>query len=142
MLKRHLAIEQAVAESPLVAGNRTQILRDGTETFPAIFSAIESAKDHINLEYYILEDIESGGQKLSDLLVAKRGEGVAVNIIYDSYGSDNTPSAFFDRLKQAGVKFVDFNPIDPLNAKNGYAPNDRDHRKILIVDGATAVHLA
>lgn len=139
LLKRHLAIEQAVAESPLVAANRTHILRDGAETFPAVFSAIQSAKDHINLEYYIFEDIESGGQKLGDLLVAKRGEGVAVNVIYDSYGSDNTPSAFFERLKQAGVKLVDFNPMDPMNAKNGYAPNDRDHRKILIVDGATAI---
>jgi cardiolipin synthase len=139
VLKRHLAIEQAVAESPLVAGNRTQILRDGAEIFPAMFDAIRGAKDHINLEYYIFEDVESGGQKLGDLLIAKRREGVAVNVIYDSYGSDSTPSAFFDRLKQAGVKFVDFNPIDPLSAKNGYAPNDRDHRKILIVDGATAI---
>src|SRR5262245_28724052 len=39
-LKRHLAVEEAVAETPLVAGNRTKVLADGAETFPAIFAAI------------------------------------------------------------------------------------------------------
>lgn len=139
ILQRHLAIEEAVAETPLVAGNRTRVLRDGVETFAAMFDAIRSAKNHVNLEYYIIEDVESGGASLADLLVAKRREGVAVNIIYDSYGSSSTPAAFFDRLKQAGVKFTDFNPMNPLEAGNGYSPNDRDHRKILIVDGAKAI---
>ena len=106
LLERHAAIEQAVAETPLVAGNTTRILTDGEQTFPAMFDAIKSAKHHINLEYYILEDIESGGEHLSDLLLAKRQEGVAVNIIYDSYGSDSTPGVFFTRLKAAGIALV------------------------------------
>lgn len=55
-----------------------------------------------------------------DLLVVKRAESVAVNVIYDSYGSSSTPASVFDRLKQAGVNLVGFNPINPLNAKNGY----------------------
>lgn len=138
-LQRHLLIEQAVAESPLVAGNRTQVLRDGAQTFHAMFAAIRGAKDHINLEYFILEDVESDGEKLSDLLVRKRAEGVAVNVIYDSFGSDSTPAAFFDRLRQAGVALVQFNPTDPLQARKSYSLNDRDHRKILVVDGATAI---
>jgi cardiolipin synthase len=139
LLQRHLAIEQAVAESPLVAGNRTHVLRDGPPSFRAMFAAIQSAKHHINIEYYILEDIESDGAHLGDLLVAKRQSGVAVNVIYDSYGSGDTPKAFFDRLKQAGVNIVEFNPVNPLDAKAGYSLNDRDHRKILVVDGATAI---
>jgi cardiolipin synthase len=139
ILQRHLLIEQAVAENPLVAGNTTHLLHDGETTFWAIFNAIRSAKDHINLEYFTFEDIESDGAHLGDLLVAKRAQGVAVNVIYDSYGSGETPPAFFDRLKKAGVKIVEFNPLNPLDAKAGYSINDRDHRKILIVDGTTAI---
>lgn len=139
ILQRHLVIEQAVAENPLVAGNDVQVLRDGEVTFRAIFAAIRAAKDHINLEYYTFENIESDGVTLGDLLVAKRAAGVTVNIIYDSYGSGETPVAFFDRLHKAGVQTVEFNPLNPLKAKVGYSINDRDHRKILIVDGKLAI---
>jgi cardiolipin synthase len=139
LLDRHLKVEQAIAGSPLVVGNRTTILRDGAETFRAMFAAIRGAKSHINLEYYILEDIESDGRHLGDLLVEKRRAGVAVNVIYDSYGSIGTPSAFFKRLKTAGASLVEYNPINPLDATSGYSLNDRDHRKILIVDGTTAI---
>lgn len=139
ILKRHMAIEQAVAETPLIAGNRTRILHDGVDAFRAMFADIRNAKRQVNLEYFIFEDVKSDGVALGDLLVAKRRQGVQVNIIYDSYGSSGTPSAFFDRLKDAGVHLVEFNPIDPLAAKNGYDLNDRDHRKILVVDGATAI---
>lgn len=139
MLDRHLAIEQAVAETPLINGNYTRILRDGDETFDAVFKAINDAKHHVNLEYYILEDIEHDGVCLSDLLVAKQANGVAVSVIYDSYGSLDTPAEFFDKLKRAGIKVVEFNPVNPLNAKRDYSPNDRDHRKILVVDGMTAI---
>lgn len=139
LLRRHLAIEQAVAESPLVAGETTHLLRDGVVTFRAMFAAIRAAKNHINLEYFIFEDVESDGVHLGDLLLAKRQEGVAVNVIYDSYGSGDTPKAFFERLKQGGVNLVEFSPMNPLKAKKGYSPNDRDHRKILVADGSTAI---
>jgi len=139
VLKRHLAIEQAVADGPLIGGNRTRILVDGPDSFHAIFAAIRDAKDHVNLEYFILEDVQSDGLSLGDLLAAKQRAGVAVNVIYDSYGSSSTPASFFDRLKQAGVNLVEFNPINPLDAKSGYSFNDRDHRKILVADGATAI---
>jgi cardiolipin synthase len=138
-LQRHLAIEQAVAENPLVAGNRTRVLHDGAETFPAMFDAIKSARDHIYLEYYIFEDVNVGRQRLGDLLVKKRRHGVEVDIIYDSYGSSETPSSFFDRLERAGVKIVKYNPVNPLEAVAGYKPNERDHRKILAVDGAIGI---
>ena len=139
VLQRHLIIEQAVAESPLAAGNRTHVLRDGAATFRALFSAIRGAKDHINLEYFIFEDIESDGQSLGNLLTEKQRTGIPVNIIYDSFGSSATPNDFFDRLKEAGVTLVQFNPVNPLSAGASYSPNDRDHRKILVVDGATAI---
>ena len=136
MLRRHVAIEEAVAESPLVAGNQTHLLADGDQTFPAMFHAIKNAKDHVNLEYYIFEDVENDGEKLSDLLMAKRQEGVAVNIIYDSYGSDSTKADFFKRLKEGGVNLVAFNPVNPLDPQS---LNNRDHRKMLVADGVKAI---
>jgi cardiolipin synthase len=138
-LRRHLAIEQEVAQTPLLASNRTQILRDGPETFRAMFSAIQGAAKSINLEYFIFEDVDSDGVSLGDLLVAKRQAGLAVNVIYDSYGSGSTPAAFFDRLKQAGVNLVSFNPVNPLNVTTIFSINDRDHRKILVADGKIAI---
>lgn len=140
LLDRHLAIEQAVAGTPLTSGNATELLRDGDGTFAAVFEAIDRARDHINLEYYTLEDVEFSGRKLSELLLEKRKAGVAVNIIYDSYGSSNTPAEFFDELESAGVNLLAFHPVNPLQAvAEGYSPNDRNHRKIMIVDGKVAI---
>ncbi len=139
LLQRHLATQAAIAGSPLIAGNRTKLLRDGPQTFRAMFGAIQDAKRDINLEYYIFEDVEHDGMRLGDLLIAKRQAGIAVTIIYDSYGSGSTPTAFLDRLRAAGVKLVSFNPVNPLESKVPYAPNNRDHRKILVVDGQVAI---
>lgn len=140
LLQRHLATQQAIADSPLVAGNRTKLLRDGEETFRAMFGAIRNAKRDINLEYYIFEDIAHDGAQLGDLLVAKRQAGIQVNILYDSYGSSATPTVFLDRLKNAGIKLLSFNPMNPLETRGlPYAPNNRDHRKMLVVDGQVAI---
>ena len=133
ILKRHTAIEEAVAETPLVAGNATRLLIDGRETFSVMFAAMLDAKRSINLEYYIVEDVESGSLRLSDLLIAKRRQGVTVNLLYDSFGSKATPPDFFTRLRDAGVQVVEFNPLNPITF------NFRDHRKILVVDGEKAI---
>ncbi|MDE2227877.1 MAG: cardiolipin synthase B [Alphaproteobacteria bacterium] len=139
LLERHLAIERALAGAPLIAGNRTRLLENGPPTFSAIFKTIRAAKRYVFLEYYIFENVTSDNERLGDLLLAKRNEGVEIAIIYDGYGSVDTPSAFFDRLKAAGVKVVEFHPLNPLKAQNGYSINDRDHRKILVADGVTAI---
>jgi len=139
LLAQHLAIEQALAAAPLVAGNRTAVLQDGPATFRAMFDAIRAAKRYVYLEYYIFENVESDGEHLEDLLLAKRQQGVAVSVIYDSYGSIDTPIEFLDHLKAAGVAILEFHPLNPLKAGNGYSINDRDHRKILIADGETAI---
>jgi len=134
-LERHLAIEQAVAESPLFTGNRVQILRDGSQTFPAMFQAIHAAQHYLYLEYYIFEDVACNGEQLGDLLVAKAQAGVKIYVIYDGVGSIDTPSSFFDRLKQAGIQVLQFNPPNPLRGGHLFSVNDRDHRKMLIADG-------
>ncbi len=138
-LERHLAVEQIIAESPLYTGNSVRVLRDGAETFPAMFDAIAGAQHSLYLEYYIFEDVESNGRHLGDLLIERSRAGVQVNVIYDALGSLSTPDSFFDRLRAAGVRLVEYNPVNPLEALGHYAPNMRDHRKILVADNAVAI---
>jgi cardiolipin synthase A/B len=137
LLQRHVAVEEAVAGAPLVLGNRVTLLQDGEATYQAMFAAIRAAKDHVNIETYIFEDDETG-QRFADLLIQKQAAGVQVNLIYDSVGSMNTPAAFFDTLKEGGIRVLEFNPVNPLTAKKGWQLNQRDHRKLLVVDGRTA----
>jgi cardiolipin synthase len=138
ILERHTAVVESVTDSPLTKGNKVILLADGQAAYAAMFKAIKSAKDHINLESYIIEDDETG-RKFADLLLKKQAEGVQVNIIYDSLGSMNTPAAFFQRLQGAGIQVVEFNPLNPLNAREKWGLTHRDHRKILIIDGKTAI---
>jgi cardiolipin synthase A/B len=139
LLRRHLAVEQALVDTPLITGNRTRLLNDGPATFRAIFNAIRGAKHYVFLEYYIFENVTSDGEHLADLLLAKERAGVQVAVIYDGYGSVDTPNTFLDRIKKAGVLMLEFHPLNPLKAQNGYSINDRDHRKILVADGKTAI---
>jgi cardiolipin synthase len=137
VLDRHLALEAAISDSPLVAGNRVSLLLDGPATYQAMFAAIEGARDHINMETYILEADEVG-QRFAAALIAKQRQGVTVNLIRDSVGTLSTPKEFFTALTDAGINVVEFNPVNPLTAKAGWEVNQRDHRKLLVVDGQTA----
>jgi cardiolipin synthase A/B len=137
ILDKQIALEQEIGGSALVVGNKVTLLQDGPATYAAMFSAIRAAKDHINVESYIIEDGEVGEQFAAALL-ERQASGVQVNIIYDSAGAFGTGQPFFDRLTQAGVQVVEFNPLNPLAGKKGWSPNHRDHRKLLVVDGTVA----
>jgi cardiolipin synthase A/B len=133
---RHLAVEEAVTGTPLVSGNRVRLLEDGPDTYRAMFAAIAAATDHINMETYILEDDEVG-RRFADALIAKQRAGVQVNLLYDAVGTLNTPEEFFQRLRDSGICTLQFNPVNPATAKAGWDVNQRDHRKLLIIDGRT-----
>ncbi len=137
ILEKQIALEQAIVGSPLILGNKVTLLQDGAATYAAMFAAIRKAQDHINLESYIIEDDDIGRQ-FADLLSEQQGRGVQVNVIYDSVGAFNTPKAFFKRLTEAGIEVLEFNPVNPLAAKTPWLINNRDHRKLLVVDGQTA----
>lgn len=134
-LQQQFVLQQALSESPLVFGNDVTLLRDGAGALPVMFAAMRAARDHINMEFFIFEDVVWQGLSLSDILIDRMQHGVAVNIIYDSFGSSATPGALFDRLRQAGARIVEFDPLNPLQARTGWQPNHRDHRKIIVVDG-------
>ncbi|NDP47016.1 MAG: cardiolipin synthase [Sulfuriferula multivorans] len=139
ILQKHLAVEQAVSRnSPMVLGNKLTLLLDGPNTYDAMFKAIREANDHINLETYIFEDSEIG-QKFAALLLEKQAAGVQVNLIYDSVGCLNTPAEFFERLRAGGIQLLEFNPVNPTKVKKEeWLLNNRDHRKLLVVDGRIA----
>ena len=130
------ALEEAATGSPLIAGNKTMLLFDGPATIAAMMSAIGRATDHINFETYIFDEDELG-IKFADLLIAKQRAGVQVNIIYDSVGTLGVSAGFFKRLRDAGINLTEFNPVNPLKRFGDWRINNRDHRKILIVDGKT-----
>lgn len=134
---RHLEIEEAIVGSPLTAGNDVRLLQDGPATYGAMFAAMRAAKDHIHMETFILDDDEVG-QQFAEVLIAKQRDGVQVRLIHDSVGTLSTPAAFFKRLTDSGAKVLEFNPVNPLAARTGWQVNQRDHRKLLIVDGHTA----
>ncbi len=140
IFERHLALEEAINGSPLSAGNAVVLLQDGPATYSAMFAAILAARDHINMETYILDDDEVG-QRFAQALIAKQAEGVQVNLLRDGAGTMATPSAFFEHLSAAGVQVLEFNPLNPVQALSGSGDwnlNQRDHRKLLVVDGRIA----
>ncbi|MGE5649794.1 MAG: cardiolipin synthase [Bacillota bacterium] len=137
ILTKHVAVEEAISGAPLVAGNKVVLLDDGPITMRAMMNAIRAARDHINLETYIFEDDEVG-RALADLLIEKQAAGVRVNLIYDSAGTIDTAREFFGRLRAAGVSTLEFNPVNPLHTGGDWELNQRDHRKLLVVDGRIA----
>ncbi|HEV7815720.1 MAG TPA: cardiolipin synthase [Janthinobacterium sp.] len=137
-LKTVAALEQAATGFPLVVGNKVTLLFDGPQTMTEMYKAISEAKNNINLETYIFDQDEMG-LKFAGMLIEKQKAGVTVNVMYDSVGTIDVPQAFFDHMRQAGIRLVAFNPVNPARLHgDDWKINNRDHRKILIVDGKIA----
>ncbi len=137
IFSRHLALEEALVGSPLTTGNRVLLLQDGPSTYQAMLAAISAAQDHIHMETYILEDDEVG-QRFAQALIEKQQQGVQVRLIRDSVGTMGTSETFFRRLIESGIQVLEFNPINPAAVRTEWLLNQRDHRKLMIVDGRTA----
>jgi len=137
LLARHLALVESHVQEPLVVGNRSRLLVDGPQTHEAMFKAIESATRSVELETYILEG-GSVGDRLAGLLQRKRAQGVQVRVLYDAVGSFSTPKEYFDGLKTQGIAVCAFNPVKPNEQNKDLTLNNRDHRKILVVDRRVA----
>lgn len=113
-------------------GNRATLYRYGSEFFPALLEAIPQAQTSICLEFYAINDDQTG-RTVADALLAAAARGVRVYLLYDYIGCFDTPTAFFKRLSKGGVCCRAFNP-PPF--RKGLAWFDkRDHRKIVVIDG-------
>ena len=133
-LARHQAVEQAISGAPLVRGNQVRLLADGPATYQAMLESIDSARHYVHMETYIFEDDEEG-QRFADALIAAHRRGAAVAVMIDAVGTLGTPDTLFDRMRDAGVQVAVFNPVNPAEARAGWSPNQRNHRKLLVVDG-------
>jgi cardiolipin synthase A/B len=122
------------SSSPLMTGNRVGALIDGPQTYASIESDLKLARHHIHIETFIFgaDDI---GRRFGNLLAQKRAEGVEVRILYDSIGSMETPKSFFDELRAQGIEVREFRPINPVKNPRIWDMQNRDHRKIIVVDG-------
>lgn len=107
----------------------------GEAAFPAMLEEIEKAKHFIFLEYFIIDDGEML-TRLEAALEKKVKEGVDVRFIYDDMGSVfSVPLGYEKKLEAKGIKCFSFNPYLPVISA---AMNNRDHRKILVVDSRVA----
>jgi cardiolipin synthase len=125
-------VVEKLARAPFTKGNHAHLLVDGEETFPAIWEGIDSAKDYVLVEFYIIHDDEIGRQ-LKDHLVAKAKEGVRVYLAFDGVGSHDLPESYQNELREAGAEVRYFRTRK--GPGNRFQVNFRNHRKIVVVDG-------
>jgi len=137
MLDQLLGVTQQTSGSALVADNDVSLLIDGPATFERMFEDIEQARDSIHLETFILEDNEIG-QALAQRLIASRQRGVKVRALIDSVGSLELPGSFIERLRDQGIELRLFHPINPIEDPRIWRSNNRNHRKLLVIDGRIA----
>ncbi len=111
--------------------NRMTYYKNGEQFFPAFIEGLKQAKEFIFIEFFIITD----GQEWSavqEVLIQKAQEGVDVRIIYDDMGSSGTISTFTpSHLRKYGIKAYKFHPFRPILSG---VFNNRDHRKIVIID--------
>lgn len=130
--KQLIKLTRTLSGSLPYTGNDVRVFISGIEKLDFLIADIEKAERFINMQYYIIDDDESGS-RLKDALVRKAREGVTVRIIYDHVGSYRTSKAFFRDLTEAGAQaFPFFKVVFP---PFGTRINWRNHRKICIIDG-------
>ncbi|HZK02940.1 MAG TPA: cardiolipin synthase [Bacteroidaceae bacterium] len=116
----------------LYGGNSLTIQSDGTSFFLSLLLDIGQAKDHIHLEFYIIED-DPLGRLIRDVLIDKAREGVKVRVLYDGVGSWSIKKNFFKSVQCDKIETQSYLPVKfPLLTKR---VNYRNHRKIVVIDG-------
>jgi cardiolipin synthase len=136
-IERLESLMQTVSPEPLYKDNSVRLLVDGPATYVAMLEAIDAARRHIHLETYIFNEDEIG-RRFADALMSKSRAGLEVRVIFDSLGSRSSSTEFFDDMKSAGIGVVEFHPVNPAKGGNPLNLNARDHRKLLVIDGAVA----
>jgi len=138
LLEHHVAIEEALTETPLTAGNLVVALEDGKATYASMLQAIRAARHHVHMEMYIFEADETG-KLFADAMKERARAGVRVRLIYDAVGCISTPKEFFRDLADHGVQVVEYNPVTAKNILGSpQSVQNRDHRKLVVVDGRVA----
>lgn len=117
---------------PVYRNTSTKYYKCGEEMFPDMIEELKKAEHFIFLEYFIIEEGYMFRQ-IQDILEQKVKDGVEVRLIYDDVGCISTlPPKFYKKLQEKGIKCAAFNPFRPIMS---VIMNNRDHRKIFVVDG-------
>ena len=136
--QQHAQLIDAACGLPMSSAQSVDILPSGGATLEALLHAIDGARGHIHLEYYIFEPDETGSRLLR-ALAARARQGVKVRLLVDAIGSPKLLSrrhrARLNEYRDAGGEFAVFHPtrLDRLRP----LVNLRTHRKIVVVDGRT-----
>lgn len=121
--------------TPVVAGNRVDLLLNGEEIFPAKLAAIRSARRSIDYAQYVFE----GGKPAEEIAAAlaeRCRAGVQVNVLLDAVGALAMPAELRTEMTAAGCRVETFRPLSPFTIDRF---NNRNHRRILVVDGVVGV---
>ncbi len=120
---------------PVYTNTTTEYLTPGKRKFERLLEELKKAERYIFLEYYIIEEGVMWNAIL-EILKEKVKQGVDVRVIYDDVGCLLTlPFGYEKRLESMGIKCNVFNPFIPVLT---FRLNNRDHRKIAVIDGHTA----
>lgn len=129
------AYMDSVGHHPAYEGGNACYFPWGTDKWNDLLSELEKAEEFIFMEYFIIERGEMWDAVLN-VLKRKAAEGVEVRIMYDGMCSIlNLPHNYPKELRRYGIKAQIFAPIQPLLSTH---QNNRDHRKILVIDGKIA----
>ena len=119
-------------------GNSVRLLDSGQKKFSAMLDSIRHAKHYVHLEYFNFRN-DSLGRVLFTLLGEKAREGVKVRAMFDSFGNRSNDSPLkpehIKLIREAGIDIYEFDPIKFPWINHAY---HRDHRKIVVIDGAVA----
>ena len=120
---------------PVYRSGETQYFEDGEIMFEAMKREIKAAKHYIFLEFFIISPGKMWDELL-ELLKEKHAQGIEIRLLYDGFGTQFLmPRAYFAGLAQFGIECRVFNSFKPFLSSS---QNNRDHRKILVIDGQTA----
>ncbi|MBE7210185.1 MAG: cardiolipin synthase B [Gluconacetobacter diazotrophicus] len=139
LLRHHGRQHRRLGRRPLLDGNAVELLPDGRAVVLAVMDAVAAAQDFVHMEYYTFDDVSLDGRSLFGLLREAAGRGVEVAVSWDAVGSGGTPDAALAELERAGVRVSEYHSVNPLRRRFNLNLNDRDHRKLTVVDGAVAI---
>jgi cardiolipin synthase len=122
---------EAHAQAPIVGGNRLKLLLNGEQIYPAILGAIRGATTTITYAQYSYED-GAIARDLAQALAERCRAGVRAHVLLDSVGTLSMPREYTDLMTKDGCEVVSFRPIGPFGL---WRANNRNHRRILVVDG-------
>jgi len=120
---------------PITRFNKSRLLVDGKETFSAIFDGIDSAKEYILVQFYVIKN-DKLGKELKAKLIQKAKENIRVYFLYDEIGSYKLPETYIQEMQDEGIVTSAFHTTK--GKANHFQLNFRNHRKIVVIDGKTS----